>query len=161
MLLLIDTDRLSSAVRFERPGTGGEAFPHVYGPMDLDVIFEVTPYRPGPDGGFHPHEEATGFAAHGAATLKDTAGRALKVMAGFPQPWWVAGGWALDLFLGRKTRPHADLEFSILAADRAPARVGSAAGGAGGVAAGLGRELDPASVPSGVGASRPRTPSGS
>ena len=41
------------------------------------TIFEATPYRPGPDGGFHPHEEATGFAAHGAATLKDTAGRAL------------------------------------------------------------------------------------
>jgi len=118
VLLLIDTDRLSSAVRFERPATGGEAFPHVYGPVDLDAIFEATPYRPGSDGRFHPHEEATGFAAHGAATLKDTAGRALKVMAGFPQPWWVAGGWALDLFLGRKTRPHADLEISILAADQ-------------------------------------------
>jgi hypothetical protein len=35
-----------------------------------------------------------------------------------PQPWWVAGGWALDLFLGRRTRPHADLEISVLAADQ-------------------------------------------
>jgi hypothetical protein len=110
-----------------------------------------------------PHEEATGFAAHGAATLQETTHRALEVMAGFPQPWWVAGGWALDLFLGRKTRPHADLEISILAADQGALfehlrgwdlRLAAP----GGVAAGMGRELDPASVPSGVGASRSRTP---
>jgi hypothetical protein len=28
-------------------------------------------------------------------------------------PWGVAGGWALDLFLGRATRPHDDLEIAI------------------------------------------------
>ena len=39
-------------------------------------------------------------------------------MAGFAGRWWVAGGWALDLFLGHKTRPHADLELSILAGDQ-------------------------------------------
>ena len=39
-------------------------------------------------------------------------------MAGFDRPWWVAGGWALDLFLGHRTRPHADLEISVLAADQ-------------------------------------------
>jgi uncharacterized protein (DUF952 family) len=118
VLLLIDTDKLSSAVRFERPDAGGEAFPHVYGPIDLDAVFEATPYRPGPDGRFHPHEEASGFAAHGATTLAETKRRAIGMMTGFVGPWWVAGGWALDLFLGHKTRPHADLEISVLATDQ-------------------------------------------
>jgi uncharacterized protein (DUF952 family) len=118
VLLLVDTDKLTSPLRFEPAGAGGEAFPHVYGPVDLDAVFEVTPYRPGPDGRFGPHEEASGFAAHGAATLEETTRRAGEVMAGFGGLWWVAGGWALDLFLGHKTRPHADLEFSVLAADQ-------------------------------------------
>jgi uncharacterized protein (DUF952 family) len=118
VLLLIDTDKLSSEIRFEQPDLGGEAFPHVYGPIELDAVFEATPYRPGPDGRFHPHEEASGFAAHGAATLAEAKRRAMGVMAGFVGPWWVAGGWALDLFLGHKTRPHADLEISVLATDQ-------------------------------------------
>lgn len=29
-------------------------------------------------------------------------------------PWWVAGGHALDLFLGRSTRPHDDLDVEVL-----------------------------------------------
>lgn len=119
VLLLIDTDRLSSPLHFEPTGAGRKVFPHVYGPIDLGAIFEATPYRPGPDGWFAPHEEASGFAAHGTATLSATGRRAVEMMAGFAGPWWVAGGWALDLFLGRKTRPHADLELSVLAADQA------------------------------------------
>jgi uncharacterized protein (DUF952 family) len=118
VLLLIDADKLSSEVRFERAGARGETFPHVYGPVNLDAVFEATPYQPGADGRFQPHEEASGFAAHGAATLADISRRSMEAMAGFARPWWVAGGWALDLFLGRKTRPHADLEISILAADQ-------------------------------------------
>ena len=118
VLLLIDAGRLSPEVRFERAGAGGEAFPHVYGPVNVDAVFEVAPYRPGADGRFRPHEEAGGFAAHGAATLAQTKRRAVAAMAGFAGPWWVAGGWALDLFLGRRTRPHADLEISVLAADQ-------------------------------------------
>jgi uncharacterized protein (DUF952 family) len=118
VLLLIDAGRLSPEVRFERAGTGGEAYPHVYGPVNVDAVFEATPYRPGADGRFRPYEEASGFAAHGAATLAGTRRRAGAAMAGFDRPWWVAGGWALDLFLGHRTRPHADLEISVLAADQ-------------------------------------------
>ena len=29
-------------------------------------------------------------------------------------PWWIAGGWAIDLFLDRETRPHADLDVGVL-----------------------------------------------
>jgi hypothetical protein len=32
-------------------------------------------------------------------------------------PWWIAGGWALDLFLGQVTRPHADIDVGIFRRD--------------------------------------------
>jgi hypothetical protein len=28
-------------------------------------------------------------------------------------PWFVAGGWAIDLFLGTRTRDHEDLEIAV------------------------------------------------
>jgi GNAT superfamily N-acetyltransferase len=34
-------------------------------------------------------------------------------LVGCPVPWAVAGGWAVDLHLGRQTRPHSDLEVAI------------------------------------------------
>jgi hypothetical protein len=33
-----------------------------------------------------------------------------RLLTGVATPWWVAGGWALDLWLGRQTRDHADVE---------------------------------------------------
>jgi len=33
------------------------------------------------------------------------------------KPWCVVGGWAIDLWLGAKTREHEDLEFTILRED--------------------------------------------
>jgi hypothetical protein len=38
-------------------------------------------------------------------------------LAGVTAPWYVAAGWALDLFRGRQTRRHSDLEIAIPAAD--------------------------------------------
>jgi hypothetical protein len=35
-------------------------------------------------------------------------------LAGVEAPWCVAGGWALDLWRGKETRSHADLEIAIL-----------------------------------------------
>src|SRR5579875_1369419 len=32
------------------------------------------------------------------------------VMGSFSRPWFVSGGWTIDLFLGRTTREHEDLE---------------------------------------------------
>ncbi len=34
-------------------------------------------------------------------------------LAGIAAPWCVAAGWALDLFRGRQTRAHADIEIAI------------------------------------------------
>jgi len=39
-------------------------------------------------------------------------------MHGFPALWCVAGGWAIDLFLGRVTRPHNDVELAIFRHDQ-------------------------------------------
>lgn len=33
-------------------------------------------------------------------------------------PWWVAGGRALDMFLGHETRKHADIEVAVLRRDQ-------------------------------------------
>ena len=33
-------------------------------------------------------------------------------------PWWIAGGWALDLFLGVQTREHYDIDVQILRRDQ-------------------------------------------
>ena len=38
-------------------------------------------------------------------------------LAGVDRPWCVVGGWALDLWHGRQTRDHEDLEFTILRGD--------------------------------------------
>lgn len=35
-----------------------------------------------------------------------------------PFRWWVAGGWAIDLFLRRTTRPHTDIEIAVLRRDQ-------------------------------------------
>ena len=33
-------------------------------------------------------------------------------------PWWISGGWALDLYLGKQTRPHEDTDILILRKDQ-------------------------------------------
>ena len=40
-------------------------------------------------------------------------GEAARCLEGLSVPWYVSAGWALDLFLGRETREHADLEIGV------------------------------------------------
>jgi hypothetical protein len=40
------------------------------------------------------------------------------VFSAVPANWWVAGGVALDLFLGRTTRPHEDIDVQIVRRDQ-------------------------------------------
>ena len=47
---------------------------------------------------------------------------AAAILAGFDRPWGLAGGWALDLFLGRKTRDHEDVDVATLRRDQAALR---------------------------------------
>jgi hypothetical protein len=41
----------------------------------------------------------------------------LEWLAPLSVPWWIAGGWALDLFLGQVTRPHVDIDVGIFRCD--------------------------------------------
>lgn len=52
-------------------------------------------------------------AWRGAWTPQEAARR----LAGVGVPWCVVGGWAIDLFLGRQTRAHEDLEIAIVRPD--------------------------------------------
>lgn len=54
-----------------------------------------------------PARRAPGPVAHYAA-----------VMARFPAPWALCGGWALDAWLGRTTREHGDVDISVFATDQ-------------------------------------------
>lgn len=55
-------------------------------------------------------------------------------LSGVAAPWYVAAGWALDLFRGRQTREHGDIEVAVPAArfaevrDRLPGYAFDAAG---------------------------------
>jgi hypothetical protein len=39
--------------------------------------------------------------------------RVASLLEGVEAPWYVAGGWAIDLFLGRQRREHGDLEIAV------------------------------------------------
>ena len=41
-----------------------------------------------------------------------------KIMSGFSAPWWIAGGWAIDLYLGEHTRIHYDTDIVVLRRDQ-------------------------------------------
>jgi aminoglycoside-2''-adenylyltransferase len=45
-----------------------------------------------------------------------TPGEVARRLAGISTPWCVVAGWALDLFYGRQTRAHGDIEIAIPAA---------------------------------------------
>jgi len=48
--------------------------------------------------------------------------RAAKIMHGFGGRWGIAGGWAIDLFVGRQMRPHSDIDVAVLRDDQARLR---------------------------------------
>ncbi|MHA1966731.1 MAG: nucleotidyltransferase domain-containing protein [Candidatus Hodarchaeales archaeon] len=41
-----------------------------------------------------------------------------KVLNDFIKPWYIAGGWAIDLYLGKVTRMHKDIEIVIFRQDQ-------------------------------------------
>ncbi|WP_420037228.1 nucleotidyltransferase domain-containing protein [Streptomyces sp. cg28] len=45
-----------------------------------------------------------------------TPSEVAQQLAGIGTPWCVAAGWALDLFRGRRTRAHGDIEIAVPAA---------------------------------------------
>lgn len=53
-----------------------------------------------------------------SAISRDEVEAVARLMDGFPGPWFVAGGWAIDLFLGRVSRVHEDLEIGVARVDQ-------------------------------------------
>ena len=49
------------------------------------------------------------------------------LFAGSGVRWWIAGGWSLDLLVGRQTRRHADIDVTVLRADASAVRAHFAA----------------------------------
>jgi hypothetical protein len=41
----------------------------------------------------------------------------VRLLAGVDAPWWIAGGWALEMFRGTGTRAHTDLDVGVLRRD--------------------------------------------
>ena len=39
------------------------------------------------------------------------------VMKQYAHPWWIAGGWAVDLHVGHQTRDHKDVDVAVLRRD--------------------------------------------
>lgn len=63
------------------------------------------------------------MAGNDLGTWEPLAVRELaRMLAGAPFPWWVAGGWAIDLFVGRQTRRHDDLDVLVLRRDHLAVR---------------------------------------
>jgi uncharacterized protein (DUF952 family) len=52
ILLALDQTRLHSEIRWEEPQPTVEAFPHIYGPVNVDAVVAVEPFDPGSDGSF-------------------------------------------------------------------------------------------------------------
>ncbi|MEU3984975.1 DUF952 domain-containing protein [Streptomyces sp. NPDC026672] len=45
VVLVVDPARLDVPVRYEAMEPGGEEFPHVYGPVPVDAVVAVEPWR--------------------------------------------------------------------------------------------------------------------
>lgn len=48
--------------------------------------------------------------------------RAARWLETSAHPWWIGGGWAIDLFLDETTRPHHDLDVGIFRRDEREVR---------------------------------------
>lgn len=48
--------------------------------------------------------------------------RAAQWLEASIRPWWIGGGWAIDLFLDETTRPHHDLDVGIFRHDEQEVR---------------------------------------
>ena len=52
VLLVIDPARLAAELVYEDSYDSGTAFPHIYGPLNLDAVTSVVPFPPRSDGLF-------------------------------------------------------------------------------------------------------------
>uniref|UniRef100_A0A2P0ZGA5 DUF952 domain-containing protein n=1 Tax=[Tolypothrix] sp. PCC 7415 TaxID=373957 RepID=A0A2P0ZGA5_9CYAN len=56
VLLFIDAGKVKAEVRYEEAEIG-ELFPHIYGELNIDAVFQVIDFEPGEDGLFELPQE--------------------------------------------------------------------------------------------------------
>ena len=56
VLLFIDSDQVQAEIRYE-PAEIGELFPHVYGELNIDAVYQVIDFEAGEDGLFELPQE--------------------------------------------------------------------------------------------------------
>ena len=44
VVLVIDSERITSPLRYEPPAPGADEFPHIYGPLPVDAVIDEEPY---------------------------------------------------------------------------------------------------------------------
>ena len=47
-----------------------------------------------------------------------TPAEVARELRGMPGPWWIAGGWAIELHLGQQSPPHDDVDVAVLRSDQ-------------------------------------------
>jgi uncharacterized protein (DUF952 family) len=52
VLLVIDPTRLAAELVYEDCYEAGQAFPHIYGPLNIDAVNRIVPFPPLADGTF-------------------------------------------------------------------------------------------------------------
>jgi uncharacterized protein (DUF952 family) len=52
-LLAIDPRAVNAEIKYEDTVGGGFAFPHIYGPLNVDAVRAVIDFSPNPDGSFN------------------------------------------------------------------------------------------------------------
>ncbi len=50
LLLYLDPTKLQAALRYEVPPGEQEAYPHLYGPLNIDAVVKAILFKPGDDG---------------------------------------------------------------------------------------------------------------
>lgn len=81
------------------------------------LLVALPGYRPLLDG--HVPEVDVSILAAAAPVLPAyLPARVLQLFHSYDAPWGIAGGWAVDLFLGGLTRDHDDIEVAVLLRDQ-------------------------------------------
>ncbi len=53
LLLSINTEKLKSKIKWEKRGKKGINFPHIYGLLNIDAVFNVCPFKKDNSGNFY------------------------------------------------------------------------------------------------------------
>lgn len=62
---------------------------------------------------------STSVSRHTQDHLPEAVAPIVELMSSYPAPWALCGGWAVDAWLGRRTREHGDVDIAVFVQDQA------------------------------------------